>query len=99
MLCLCAVPCVFIGEEGLLMCCVSGDMCTGFCAVRWLFGGSMVGLLVVSLCRCFLSFMEMPGLGYFLCTTTTHHGTASGAGGLRAGSARFGGGARTVRAG
>ena len=51
MLCMCLVPCVFIGKEclQLLMCVVSDDRHTGVSAVRWLFGCSVVGLSVALL--------------------------------------------------
>ena len=39
--------------------------------VRWLFGSSMVGLLVVLFVPLFLSFLAMPGLWCFLCVTPT----------------------------
>ena len=42
------------------MCGVSGDRCLGFSVVRWLFGGSMVGLLAVLFVP-LLSLLAMPG--------------------------------------
>ena len=61
------VPGVFMGVERLLMC----VMCqmTGaqvYSVVHWLFGCSLVGLLVVLFVPLFLSFLAMPGLCYFL---------------------------------
>ena len=41
------------------MCGVSGDRCLGFSVVRWLFGGSMVGLLAVLFVP-LLSLLAMP---------------------------------------
>ena len=46
----------------LLMCGWPDYWCTGFNVVRCLFGGSMVGLLVLL----FLSFLAIPGLCCFL---------------------------------
>ena len=63
------MPCVFIGKECLLMCGVSDDRCTGYSAVRWLFGSSMVGLFVALFVPLFLSFLAMPGLCCFLRVT------------------------------
>ena len=47
-------------------CGLSDDRCTGFSAVRWLFGSSMIGLLVVLFVPLFLSLLAMPGLCCFL---------------------------------
>ena len=58
------VRCVFVGTECLLMCGVSGDRCTGFTFVRWLFGGCMVGLLLFFV-PMLLSFLATPGLCAF----------------------------------
>ena len=51
------------------MCGVSDDRCVGFSVVIWLFGGSMVGLLVVLLVLLLLSCLAMPGLHGFLSVT------------------------------
>ena len=51
------------------MCGVSDDRCTGFSAVRGLFGSSMVDLLVVLFVPLFLSFLAMPDLCCFLRVT------------------------------
>ena len=66
---LCVVRCVFVVEECLLMSGVSDDRCIGFSFVRWLFGGCMVGLLVVLFVPLLLSFLAMPGLCCLLCVT------------------------------
>ena len=44
------------------MCGASDDRCTGFSFVRWLFGGSIVGLLVVLFLPLLLSLLAMPGV-------------------------------------
>ena len=54
------------------MCGVSDDRCIGFRSVRWLFGGSMVGLLVVLFVPLVLSFFMMPGTCCFLHVTHMH---------------------------
>ena len=54
------------------MCGVSDDRCIGFSSVRWLFGGSMVGLLVVLFVPLVLSFFMMPGTCCFLHVTHMH---------------------------
>ena len=51
------------------MCGVSDDRCVGFSFVIWLFGGSMVGLLVVLLVLLLSSCLAMPGLHCFLFVT------------------------------
>ena len=66
---LCVVCCVFVGKECLLLCGVSDDRRIGFSFVRWLFGGCMVGLLVVLFVPLLLSFLAMPGLCRFLRVT------------------------------
>ena len=64
------VRCVFVGKECLLLCGVSDDRCIGFSFVCWLFGGCMVGLLVVLFLPLLLSsFLAMPGLYRFLLVT------------------------------
>ena len=50
------------------MCVEPGDSCIGFNFVRWLFGCSMLGLLV-DLFVPLLSFLAMPGLCGFLRAT------------------------------
>ena len=57
---------VFVGKESLLLCGVSDDRCIGFTFVRWLFGGCMVGLLVILFVTLLLSFSAMHGLCCFL---------------------------------
>ena len=64
------VRCVFVGNECLRMCGVSGDRCLGFSVVRWLFGGSMVGLLAVLFVP-LLSLLAMPGHCRILRNTCT----------------------------
>ena len=61
--------CAFVGKECLLLCGVSDDRYIGFSFVRWLFGGCMVGLLVVLFVPLLLSLSAMPGLCRFLCVT------------------------------
>ena len=61
LLCLCIARFLFVGKECLLLCGVSDDRCTGFSCLRWLFGGCMVGLLVVLLVPLLLSFLAKPG--------------------------------------
>ena len=51
------------------MCGVSDARCLRFSFVRWPFGGSMVGLLVVLFVPLLLSFLAMPGLCCFLRVT------------------------------
>ena len=51
------------------MCGVSDDRCIGCSFVRWLFGGFMVGLLVVLCLPLWLSFLAMPGLCCVLCVS------------------------------
>ena len=66
----CALCVVFVGKECLLMCGVSDGRCLAFSFVRWLFGGSMFGLIVVL--PLWLSFLAMPGLCCFLRVTPRH---------------------------
>ena len=60
------------------MCGVSDDSCRcpGFSFVRWLFGGCMVGLLVVLFLPWLLSFLAMPSL--WCCLPVTHVAYACG---------------------
>ena len=62
---------VLVGKESLLLCGVSDDRCTGlgFSFVLWLFGGCMVGWLVVLFVPWLLSFSAMTGLCCFLHVT------------------------------
>ncbi len=53
------------------MCGVSHDGRTGVGAVRWLFGGCMLGLFVPLV----VSFLAMPGLCCVLCVTPGEHYT------------------------
>ena len=53
-------------QECLLLCGVSEDRCIDFSFVLWLFGGCVVGLLVVLVVPLLLSFLAMPGLCRFL---------------------------------
>ena len=52
--------------------------CTGFSADRWLFGSSIVGLLVVLFVPLFVAFLAKPGICCFRCVklaqplTTAH---------------------------
>ena len=70
----------FTGKECLLLCGVSDDRYIGFSFVRWLFGGCMVGLLVILFVPVLLLFLAMPGLCRFPrvtpITVAVHHLTA-----------------------
>ena len=65
-MCLYVVRCVFVGKVRLLLCGVSVEKCVCFSFFPCLFGGCMVGLLVVWFVPLLLSFVAMPGLCRFL---------------------------------
>ena len=52
---------------------VSDDRAAGFSSDRWLFGGRIVGLLVVLFVPLLLSFLAMPSLSCFLRVTPIAH--------------------------
>ena len=62
------VRCAFVGKECLLLCGVSDDRFIAYNFVCWLFGGCMVGLVVLFV-PLLLSFLAMPGLCRFLGVT------------------------------
>ena len=67
----CGVLCVFVGKECLLICDVLDDRCIGFGLVCWLFGGSVVEVLVTLFVPLLLQLLVMPGLCCFFHVTHT----------------------------